>query len=84
METIQIALPESIQEFVRERISQGGYDNASEYLLELIQADQERKANDRLEVLLIEGLESGDPIPITPEYWQEKRRGLAQRLDQDQ
>jgi antitoxin ParD1/3/4 len=30
--------------------------------------------------LLLEVLDSGPPIPVTPEYWEEKRRRLAERL----
>ena len=33
----------------------------------------------KLEALLLEGLNSGDPINITPEYWENKRRQLIER-----
>jgi len=33
----------------------------------------------KLEALLLEGLNSGEPIEITPEYWEKKRRQLIER-----
>jgi len=80
METMNIALPESMKEFVRERVSQGGYSSVSEYVRDLIRADQKRKAEERIDSLLLEGLDSGAPIAVTPEYWEEKKRRLTERL----
>jgi len=36
----------------------------------------------RLEKLLIEGLDSGEPIEVTPEYWERKRRKLVARVQE--
>lgn len=80
METMNIALPESMKQFVQERVTQGGYSSVSEYMRELIRADQKRKAEERIDALLLEGLESGEPITVTPEYWEEKKRQLSERL----
>jgi antitoxin ParD1/3/4 len=80
MDTMNIALPESMKHFVQERVSEGGYSSASEYVRELIRADQKRKAEERIDALLLEGLDSGQPIPVTPEYWEEKKRKLTERL----
>ena len=80
METMNIALPESMKHFVQERVSEGGYSSASEYVRELIRADQKRKAEDRIDALLLEGLDSGEPIPVTKNYWEEKKRKLTERL----
>jgi hypothetical protein len=33
----------------------------------------------KLEALLLEGLNSGDPVEITPEYWEGKRLALVAR-----
>ncbi len=80
METMNIALPESMKEFVQERVSQGGYSSVSEYVRDLIRADQKRKAEERIDAFLLEGLDSGAPIPVTPEYWEEKKRRLTERV----
>ena len=80
METMNIALPESMKHFVQERVTEGGYSSVSEYVRELIRADQKRKVEERIDTLLLEGLDSGQPIPVTPEYWEEKKRRLTERL----
>ena len=80
METMNIALPESMKHYVQERVSEGGYSSTSEYVRELIRADQKRRADDRIDALLLEGLEYGEPIPVTKEYWEEKKRKLVERL----
>jgi antitoxin ParD1/3/4 len=80
METMNIALPESMKQFVQDRVSEGGYSSVSEYVRELIRADQKRKIEERIDTLLLEGLDSGRPIPVTPEYWEAKKRKLAERL----
>jgi antitoxin ParD1/3/4 len=80
METMNIALPESMKHFVKERVSEGGYSSVSEYVRELIRADQKSKVEERIDALLLEGLDSGEPIPATKEYWEAKKRKLTERL----
>jgi antitoxin ParD1/3/4 len=80
MDTMNIALPESMKQFVQERVSAGGYSSASEYIRELIRADQKRRLEERIDTLILEGLDSGEPIPVTKEYWEAKKRRLTERL----
>jgi antitoxin ParD1/3/4 len=80
METMNIALPESMKHFVQEQVSAGGYSSVSEYVRDLIRADQKRKVEERMDSLLLEGLESGQPLAVTQEYWDEKKRKLTERL----
>ena len=80
MDTMNIALPESMKHFVQQRVTEGGYSSVSEYVRELIRADQKRKVEERIDTLLLEGLDSGQPIPVTSEYWEEKKRRLTERL----
>lgn len=80
METMNIALPESLKTFVQERVADGGYSSVSEYVRELIRADQKQRLEARIDALLLEGLKSGAPIEVTPEYWEAKKRKLAERL----
>jgi len=81
MDTINIALSESMKRFVQERVTEGGYGSASEYVRDLIRADQKRKAEARIDTHLLEGLDSGQPIPVAREYWEEKERKLSERLN---
>jgi len=48
------------------------------YVERLVRDDQE--AEDELESLALEGLNSGEPIELWPGYWEEKHRRLEERL----
>ena len=74
---MNISLPESMKDFIEEEVSSGGYGTASEYLRELVREAKKRKADERLEELLLEALHSGEPITVTPEYWEKKRASLT-------
>ncbi|HEY9603483.1 MAG TPA: type II toxin-antitoxin system ParD family antitoxin [Allocoleopsis sp.] len=78
MTTLNISLPEAIQSFVEQQVAQGGYSNVSEYILHLILQEQAKAA--RVEALLLEGLDSGEPIAVTDEWWEQKRTQLIQGL----
>ena len=68
MSTIHISLPESLRQFVESQLGNGAFQDVSEYVRSLIEADQERKALDaaqldelRRQVALgIEQLERGE------------------------
>ena len=76
MATMNISLPENLKEFVDAQVQTGGYSTSSEYIRELIREDQKKKLERRLNSLLLEGLESGEPIPVDEAYWETKRRKL--------
>ena len=78
-DTMNIALPETMKEFVLQQVSEGGYSTASEYVRELIRADQKRKADARLELLLLEGLEGGETA-MTKKDWQDVRAKAKARI----
>ena len=58
MQTMNISLPDPLKEFVDHQIAEGRYSSVSEYIRELIRDDEKRKVEQRLETLLLEGLES--------------------------
>ena len=78
--TMNISLPSAMKEYVEERVSDGGYGTASEYFRELVREDQKRKAQERLEALLLKRLESGESAPLTRDDWNNIRRALRERL----
>ena len=78
MDGITVELHESMKDFVRERVTAGGYGSVGEYIRDLIQADQKRE--ERIDALLLEGLDSGEPVPIADTYWEEKKLRLAERV----
>ena len=69
--TMDIALPESMRNYVAKRVDSGEYDNTSEYVRDLIRKDQREQEIRRLRALLQEGLDSGPGRPDTPADWQE-------------
>lgn len=83
MTTFNISLPDSMRVFIDEQVKQKGYSTASEYIHHLIRQEQEREEQKRLEVLLLEGLESGELIEINDQWWENKRSQLLQRLDSE-
>jgi antitoxin ParD1/3/4 len=76
---MNITLPEPMRQYIEEQINSGSYGTASEYMRALIRDDQKRKAHERLEALLLEGLDSGDPIEATPEFWRDLRGRIEER-----
>lgn len=76
--SIEVSLPEQLRQFVAERVADR-FESVSEYVCELIRADQRRATEEKLEVLLVEGLNSGAPTRVTPEVWDRKRRELIGR-----
>lgn len=79
MASLNISLPQTLKDFVEEQVERGGYSTPSEFIRELLRDSQKRRAEDRLEALLLEGLKSGDPVEITPEFWERKRLALIER-----
>ncbi len=71
MTNMNVSLPDTLKEYVEAQVSYGHYGTTSEYLRELIREDKKRKAQERLEALLLEGLESGDSVAVTPDFWKE-------------
>jgi antitoxin ParD1/3/4 len=79
MQTMNISLPDPMKQYVEEQVSAGGYSSASEYVRELVRTDQKRKAKDQLENILLESLQSGDAVDITPRMWDELRQKIRTR-----
>lgn len=79
MTSINISLPESMRAYVEEQVASGGYGTTSEYFRELIRQDQKRKAQERLEALLLESFEAGSATPMTAQDWEDIRQTVRQR-----
>ena len=79
MITMKISLPDSMRAFIEQKVAQGGYSTASEYIRELVREDQKHTAQERLESLLLEGIESGPSREMTVGDWEELRRRVWQR-----
>jgi len=79
MQSMNISLPDPLKEFVDGQVSRGRYSSASEYVRELIRADEKRKAEDELEARLLEGL-SGPEKQLTPAGWRDIRKKAMAEL----
>lgn len=81
MQTMNISLPDPLKEFVDHQIADGRYSSASEYIRELIRGDEKRKAEERLEALLLEGLES-EESELTKKDFEDIRKAARAQLKQ--
>ncbi len=79
MESMNISLPTPLKRFVDEQIAAGRFSSASEYVRDLIRGDEKRKTDERLQVLLLEGLE-GEESPLTREDWTAIRKEVLSRV----
>lgn len=79
MQSMNISLPEPLKKFVDGQIAEGRYSSVSEYVRELIRADEKRRAEDRLEAMLLEGLNSAE-TELKPEDWADIRKEALARV----
>lgn len=77
--SIHVSLPKAQREFVEAEAARAGCTTTSEYFRRLIADAQKRASQEKLEQLLLEGLESGKPIDVNPEYWERKRQEIEAR-----
>jgi antitoxin ParD1/3/4 len=79
---MNISLPDPMKQYVEEQVSAGAYSSASEYVRELVRADQKRHAKEQLEQILLNAINSGDPIDVTSEMVEDVREKLRTRAAQ--
>lgn len=58
MQTVNILLSDHLKEFVEAQVNSGQYGSVGEYLHALIRDAEQRKAKEKLEALLLEGVQS--------------------------
>jgi antitoxin ParD1/3/4 len=79
MDTMNIALPQTMKQFVQQQVARGEYSSVSEYVRDLIRSDQKEKARAALEVEVLKGLNSGDSTPMTDQDWKQIRGEIRKR-----
>lgn len=77
--SMNVSLPQELKDYV-EKQTKAGYSTPSEYVRELIREDQKRRARERLNTLLLEGIDSGDALPATPGFWDDLKREAIAKL----
>jgi len=81
--TMNVSLPQPLKAYVDDKIASGIYGSASEFVREAIREKLQRdQAKSVLADKLIEGLDSGPPIPFTNSYFKSKKRALIQQYAQ--
>ena len=80
MTSMNVSLPDELKEYV-ETQSKSGYSTPSEYIRELIRDDQRRRAKEKLDALLLEGLNSGDPVAVDARFWSDLKQEALGRLE---
>lgn len=78
--SLNVSLPTGQREFVETEAKRTGCTTASEYMRGLIREQQKERAREQLEEKIAEGLNSGDPVEVTQEDWDELRKDLRQKL----
>lgn len=81
---LTISLPESMKEFIEREVAEGHHGTPSEYVCDLVEEALDRKNEERLEKLLLEGLDSGLATPMTREDWDEIRQRGLERIQRKQ
>ena len=77
---MSVSLPEALKDYVHERVAQGAFSDPSDYVRALIREDRKRQAKARLQALLLEGFDSGDPTPLDAAEWESIRQEVEERI----
>lgn len=72
MDSLHLDLSPAHLAFLDEQVARGGYSDVGAYVAKLIDTDARVRAQERLEALLLEGLE-GEALEWTPELMNEIR-----------
>ena len=79
MATMNISLPDSLKDFVQERAASADFSNPSDYIRALIREDKQRKAEEQLELALLEGLNSGPSIAVDDVFWERLKQRASNK-----
>jgi antitoxin ParD1/3/4 len=81
---INITLPARLKKVLDHEVAAGKYGSASEFMREALKEKVEREkrltaARQELDAKLLEGINSGPPIPYSDELFREKKEALIRR-----
>ena len=80
MPNVTISLPDPLKDFVDNQMASRGFGNVSEYFRTLLREAQERERETRLDELLLEGLNSGNDIPLDEKFWKDLRAEASEMI----
>jgi antitoxin ParD1/3/4 len=81
MTQIQISLPETANQFIQEQIASGRYGSPSDLVVDLVEKARTQAAKEKLAQLIREGIESGEGVEITDDYWNRFEEKLKAELE---
>jgi antitoxin ParD1/3/4 len=76
MTQITVELPDELAIQIQSQIAQGEFSNLGEYVVYLLQQEQSQLRSTQLEKMFLEGLDSGELIEITDQWWEQKRQEI--------
>lgn len=78
--SMNVSLPRAQKTYVEEQSARSGCSTASEYIRRLIHEDQLRQEREWLDRKLVEAMQSGPDVEMTPADWTEIRAAARARL----
>ena len=79
MAELHVDLPDSTRSYIDEQVATCGYSDAGEYLHDLVEGDRKRATRQRIDSLLREGINSGEPVPVNSAWWEARRQEWERR-----
>jgi len=73
MVAVTFSIPEDLQVFIEGQTVKNGFHSTDDYLRNLLGRERERE---QLEGMILEGLDSGKPIEVNDDWWEQKRSNL--------
>lgn len=78
--TMNISLPDTMRQWVEQRVETEGYGTASEYIRALVREDQKRRTTEEIDKKLLGALDSGAASEMTARDWNHVKSTVRNRL----
>jgi len=82
--TVNISLPPTMREQIKEIVSTEGYGNTSEFFRELVREYLKKQQEKKFEAMVLEAIESNDYSPVTPQDFVDMRKELEEYIKSKQ
>lgn len=85
MASLNVSMPDELKDFIERRTKESHFATPTEYVRALVREDQKRADRERLEKLLLEGVQGGKGIELKSKeeldaYFAKKKQALLERL----
>ncbi len=74
---MNVTLPEGLREWVETQAQLGGHPSVDCYV-ETVLRDERERTRKEIDQLLLEGVESGEPVEVNEIFWAARRRHLEE------